>query len=194
VIIFCVYRAVIIFCVYWAVIIFCVYRAVIIFCVYRAVIIFCVYRAVIIFYVYRAPSGDFDYFLNKIDYILNSLHTYKTEFIICGDINYLRTNNKKKQLHYLLGTYNLGSTVYFPMRTANNSATLIDEIFIDNRRLYTIKPCINGLSDHDAQLITLNNFSLPFSNIKPTYIRKINKNTIAEFQLQLSWELWDIWE
>jgi hypothetical protein len=28
-------------------------------------------------------------------------------------------------------------------------------------------------------------------NIKPTYIRKINKNTVAEFQLQLGWEQWD---
>ena len=153
VIIFCVYRAMIIFCVYRAVIIFCVCTAVIIFCVYRAVIILCVYRAVITFCVYRAPSGDFDYFLNKLDYILNSLHNYKTEFIICGDINinYLGTNNKKKLLDYLLDTYNLISTVYFPTRTAYNSATLIDNFFIDNRRHYTIKPCINGLSDHDAQ-------------------------------------------
>jgi len=81
--------------------------------------------------------------------------------------------------------------VYFPTRTANNSATLIDNIFIDDRRHYTIKPYINGLTDHDAQLITLNNFSLPFSNIEPSYIRNVNKNTIAEFQLQLSWEQWD---
>jgi len=44
-------------------------------------------KNVIIFCVYRAPTGDFDYFLNKLDYKLNSLHTYKTEFIICGDIN-----------------------------------------------------------------------------------------------------------
>jgi exonuclease III len=44
-------------------------------------------KNVIIFCVYRAPSGDFDYFLNKLDYILNSLHTCKTEFIMCGDIN-----------------------------------------------------------------------------------------------------------
>jgi len=55
-----------------------------------------------------------------------------------------------KQLDYLLGTYNLISTMYFPMRTVNNSATLIDNIFIDNKRHYTIKPCINGLSDHDV--------------------------------------------
>jgi hypothetical protein len=52
---------------------------------------------------------------------------------------------------------------------------------------------MNGLSDHDAQLITLNNFSVPISNIEPTYvyIRNINKNTTAEFQFQLSWEQWD---
>jgi len=80
--------------------------------------------------------------------------------------------------------------VYFPTRTANNSATLIDSIFIDNRRHYTIKPHINALSDHDAQLITLNSFSLPLSNTEPSYIRNINKNTTAEFQLQLSWEQW----
>ena len=133
------------------------------------------------------------YFLNKLDQTLNSLLTYKTEFIICGDINinYLGTNNKKKQLDYLLGTYNLISTVYFPTRTVNNSATLIDNIFIDNRRHYTIKSCVNGLSDNDAQLITLNNFSLPIGSIEPSYIRNINQNTIAEFQLQLSWEQWD---
>jgi hypothetical protein len=77
------------------------------------------------------------------------------------------------------------------MRTANNSATFIDNIFIDNRRNYTIKPCINGVSDHDAQLITQNIFYLPFNNSEPTYIRNINKNTVAEFQLQLSWEQWD---
>ena len=132
-------------------------------------------KNITVFCVHRAPSGDFDYFLNKLDHILNPLLTYKTEFIICGNINinYLGTNNKKKQLDYLLGTYNLISTVYFPTRTVNNLATLIDNIFIDNRRHYTIKPCVNGLSDHDAQLITLNNFSLPVGSIEPSYIRNI---------------------
>ena len=150
-------------------------------------------KNIVILCIYRAPSVDFDYFLNKFHDILNSLHNYRMEFIICGDINmnYLETNNKKKQLDYLLVTYNLIGTVYFPTRTANNSATLIDNIFIDNRRNYTIKPCINGLSDHDAHLIMLNIFSLPFNDSEPTYIRNINKDTIAEFQLQLSWEQWD---
>jgi len=146
---------------------------------------------VIIFCVCRAPSRNLDYFLNKFNNILNSLHNYKSEFIICGNINYLGTNNKKKQLHNLLGTYNLTGTVYFPTRIANNSITLIDNIFVNNRIKYIIQPCINGLSDHDVQLLTLSNISIPSSNIKPSYIRNINKNTIAGFQSQLSWEQWD---
>jgi exonuclease III len=79
----------------------------------------------VILCVYGAPSGDFDCFLNKLDNILNSLHCFKTEFIICGDINinYLENSNKKKKLDYILGTYNL-----FPTRTTNSSATLIDNI------------------------------------------------------------------
>jgi exonuclease III len=147
-------------------------------------------KNVIIFCVYRAPYVNYDYFLNKLDNILNSLHNYKTEFIICGDINinYLEINNKKKQLDNQLGTYNLIGTIHFPTRIVNNSATLIDNIVINNRRNYTIKQCINVLSDHDAQLITLNKFSLPISTIESIYVRNINKNTIAEFQFLLSWE------
>jgi hypothetical protein len=118
----------------------------------------------VILCVQRSPSGDFDYFLNKLDNILKFLHNYETERI-CGNLNikYVENNNKKKQLEYLLGTYNLIGTVYSPTRTTNNSTTLIDNIFIDNRTNYTIKPCVNGLSDQNVQLITLSNLSLPIS-------------------------------
>ena len=69
---------------------------------------------------------------------------------------------------------------------------MIDNIFIDNKRNYTIQACINGLLGHDAQLLTLNNFSLQTNNDEPSYTRNINnKNNIAEFQLLLSWERWE---
>jgi len=137
-------------------------------------------KNVIIFCVYRTPSGNFDYFLNKLDNILHSLHNYKSEFIICGNINinYLGTNNKKKQLDNLLGTYNLTGTVYFPTRMDNNSITVIDNIFVDNRRKYSIQPCINRLSDHNAQLLTLNNVSVPNNNITMNF----NKTQYVEFR------------
>jgi exonuclease III len=88
----------------------------------------------IIISIYRAPIGSFDYFLYKLDYIFNSLHKDNTEFIMCGDINvnYLENNSKKVQLDEMFRTYHLTSTVNFPTRIIKNSATLIDNIFINS--------------------------------------------------------------
>lgn len=48
----------------------------------------------------RSPTGNFVYFLNALQYILNLLYTNTTELIICGavNINYLNHNCKKQQL------------------------------------------------------------------------------------------------
>jgi hypothetical protein len=61
-----------------------------------------------------------------------------------------------------LRTYNLIGRVNFPYRVQGNSATAIDTIFIDITRLnnYSIRPIINGMSDHDAQSITLNTINM----------------------------------
>ena len=113
-----------------------------------------------LYFVSIGPHWETDYFLNKIDNILYTLHNYKGKFIICGviNINYLGTNIKKKQLDNFLATYNLTGTVYFPTRIADNSVTLLDNIFVNYTRKCTIQLCINGLSGRDKQLITLHNF------------------------------------
>jgi exonuclease III len=71
-------------------------------------------RKVIIICIYGAPCGNFEYFFNKLEIILNSLYKHNTEFIICGDINinYLEPN-KKNQSDNFLATYNLIDTVFF---------------------------------------------------------------------------------
>jgi|GEM_PF-3934846 len=87
----------------------------------------------------------------------------KIEFIICGDtnINYLHCHNRRQQLDTLLATYNLESIVNFPTRIINGSSIVIDNIFIDLSRNFTINPLINELSDHDAQLLKLENIIAP---------------------------------
>jgi hypothetical protein len=87
----------------------------------------------------------------------------------------------------MLNSYNLMDTVSFLTRSVNNSATLIGNIFIDIKRAYTIN---HGLSDHDAQLITLDTVPVPNRSPEFIYTRNINNNTIAEFQYLLSLELW----
>jgi hypothetical protein len=97
--------------------------------------------------------------MQKLDRILNLLFSNKTEFIIGRDINinYLDNSNKRQQLDTLLATYNLTSTVHFPTRISNVLITARDNSFINKSRNYTISLFINGLSDHDGQLIILNN-------------------------------------
>jgi hypothetical protein len=87
----------------------------------------------------------------------------------------------------MLISYNLKDTVYFPTRIIKNSATLIDNIFVDGRRSYSIEPCINGLSDNDAQLIIFRSIAVPISTLESIVVRNINKNNIDAFQRLLSW-------
>jgi hypothetical protein len=113
------------------------------------------------------------------------LYNPTLEYIICGDINidYLTNNDKKNQIEALLLTYNLTSTVNFPTRCQKNSATVTDNIFIDIDRKhdYSICPIINGLSDHDTQLITFNTISLKPPIKQFMEIRKFDKNSINDF-------------
>ena len=112
---------------------------------------------IIVACIYRAPLGEFDYFLNQLGILLNSLHNSKMEFILCGDfsINYTGNNNKKTQLDNLLNMYNLIDMVNFPTRITDTSFSTIHNIFVNKRSNYSINPYINGLSDHNAHVLTL---------------------------------------
>ena len=69
----------------------------------------------------------------------------------------------------------------------------IDNIFIvvSQFESYTVIPIINGMSDHDAQLLTI---STDYSHVpihRSKTVRKINKYTIPDFIATLSSESWD---
>ena len=83
----------------------------------------------------------------------------KFNFIICGNINvnYLAESYRKNQLINNLQSIKLSSIINFPTRIGPNSFSIIGNVFIDNFYLnkFDIIPLINGLSDHDAQLLTI---------------------------------------
>jgi exonuclease III len=70
---------------------------------------------IIVLAVYRSPSVKIDKFLENLDNILNTLHSNKSEFIICGDvnINYLENCDRRQHLDTLLSIYNLIGMVNF---------------------------------------------------------------------------------
>jgi len=94
----------------------------------------------------------------------------------------------------LLLIYNLTTTVNFATKCQKNLATAIYNILIDidRKNNYSICLIINGLYDHDAQLITLNTISLkpPIKQIME--IRKFDKNSINDFLNKLCYEICDI--
>jgi hypothetical protein len=56
---------------------------------------------------------------------------------------------------------------------------------------YVTLPIVNGLSDHNAQLITINDIHLKVSINTPRFIRRFNKHGIFDFRIKLSLETWD---
>jgi len=113
--------------------------------------------------------------------------------VTCGDINinYLENCNKRQQLDALLQTYNLIGTVSFPMHKSKASSTAINNIFITRTKNYIIYPHINGLSEHEAQIIMIENTVLTNQTNKITTKRDINDQSILEFQLLQSHENWE---
>jgi hypothetical protein len=116
------------------------------------------------------------------------------EIILCGDfnINYANDNSRKDRLNSLFASFNLFSTINFPTIISNKSCTSIDNIYINiNLYEFSVYLFINGLSDHDPQIITLKNITTSAPK-QIYYIRRdVNNYTINQFLLQLSYENWE---
>jgi len=113
-------------------------------------------HTIIILAIYRSPSGNFAYFLDSLESILNCVYNNSIDTVLCGDlnVNYLNDNHKNQLLDSLLSSYSLHGNLQFLKRILINNYTIIDNIFInifkyDKFSVYTL-PLDNGLSDHDA--------------------------------------------
>jgi exonuclease III len=129
--------------------------------------------------IYRLPTGNFAHFIEGTDTILNQFSKPNIEIIVCGDINmaYLdETCYKRQQMDALLATFSLISMVQFATRSLNGSISETDNIFIDifRKGKYTLDPLINGLSDHDGQIIQLENISMQTQPSETRIIRNFN--------------------
>jgi hypothetical protein len=150
----------------------------------------------IIFCIYRAPAGNLKQFYDTMDNILNQFLQPNVTYLICSDlnINLFTKSNDALKLITLMNTFNLTQVVDFPTRIINNNGTLIDTIFVDTT-IYDkirVKPFTNGLSDHDAQIIYLQNANIGLQqNVSKKKSRLINEQTIKYFQSMLKDETWD---
>jgi hypothetical protein len=88
----------------------------------------------------------------------------------------------------------LSHTVNFATITQNDSSTAVGNIFVDITRLssFSTYPIINGLSDYDAEFITVNNVAVATNTVHLNQrSMEINNERIMQFQLQLANETWE---
>jgi len=128
--------------------------------------------------------------------ILNHFLKPTVTFLICGDlnINLLAKSNEAINLLTLMNTYKLTQVVNFPTRITNNTESLRDTAFVDTSMYdkIEIKPFINGLPDHDVQIICLHKSNITSQqNFQKKKSRLINDQTISSFQQLLKAETWN---
>jgi hypothetical protein len=148
----------------------------------------------IIICIYRSPTGDFTHFLTQLEFILNELHNISREFILCSDFNidYTKDSYRKYSLDSFLASFNLFSTVTYLTRIFKNSSIQIDNIYANIHKFdFSVYPVINGLSDHDAQIVAFTDISTPTSKQSFSLIRKVNNSSIKNFIHLLSYENWE---
>jgi hypothetical protein len=147
--------------------------------------------ALCILAIYRSPRGNFNTFLTNFDLTLHKFYNHNFYPIICGniDVDYRTENLKRTQLDRILHSYNLSSIVNFPTQISSRSLSTIDNFFIDTSysNKFNIIPIINGLSDHDAQLLTL---QFAQQHTKDQSVSYKNQFTIDDFLHKLSQETW----
>ena len=133
--------------------------------------------------------------MNKLETLLNCIAINSLELIVCVDfnVNFLENTTHKQLLNSVLATYSLYSSIQFPTRITNSSASTIDNIFINTFKFndFIVHPLINGISDHDAQIIVLHNIIIQNESNCFYFTRKFNKSLALDFNIKLSYESWD---
>jgi hypothetical protein len=73
------------------------------------------------------------------------------------DINNLIESKDKQELNNILNSYNIVSVINFLTKVKNNSRSAIDNIFLDITQfgMYSTCSMVNGLLDHDVQMLEL---------------------------------------
>ena len=109
-------------------------------------------RNIVISCVYRAPGSNMDTFKETLEEIMDRLNERKT-YIVCGDFNIdlLNTAKHNNTSDFLDALYSRGlyPLITKPSRITSTSATLIDNIFINDMQK-TVKSglLVSDISDH----------------------------------------------
>ena len=144
--------------------------------------------------VYKPPQVDFPIFIEAWNFLINTLTSNQSrDLIICGDFNIDLFSNLSEPFQDAIFSQSFIPIINKPTRITDTSATLIDNILINNPSNFTSGILLYDISDHLPIFIIrkhiLMNNSNPNTFVKLNF-REINLRTIdcmcAELQSRLS--------
>ena len=120
-------------------------------------------RRILVAIIYKPPNANCNSFIDKLTELLtiNNINSYD-ECILCGDFNYnildLENSNSVINFLTLTNTFSMIPLITKPTRITDESATLIDNIFIRNPIEYTSGIFNIDISDHLPIFLIKHNF------------------------------------
>lgn len=145
---------------------------------------------------YRAPKNNVNNFITAIERLIHRVVREKLPVLICGDwnIDFLNKENKDvEHLRNVFQSFNITELVKEPTRITHCTKSLLDNV-VTNLKLNNIicKSFFNGISDHDAQLITVKNCTMQNTNIlNKRVISRSNTLKFYEILDQIDWSFLD---
>lgn len=146
--------------------------------------------------IYKPPNTNIEVFTKKMDQLLDlATKCDSKKLIILGDFNIdilssAKCPRSKNTFLNLLTAYNMHPTIQTPTRVANKTKTCIDNIIIDKLESYEVRVLNSLISDHYAQILTLD---IQVTNKPKIYQWRRcvnNKNNLSKFLDLLKNESW----
>ena len=154
---------------------------------------------IIIGEVYRVPGTNEQDFIGKYGNIITKVKAEKKSLIIGTDQNldFLKINNHTNTMNFfdLNLTNSLLPTIYRPTRITQNTATLIDNIYIGSNLFQNVKSFIvkSDISDHYLCLSCING-SLLSNKTQTISTRKITDEVLRKMNASLRNRDWTLLE
>ena len=150
-------------------------------------------RATYIGTIYKPPSADCNVFIDSIQNILSTINRSKIyDLMLCGDFNIdLINKDCNNSTSSLNTTYSLSllPIISIPTRITDNSATLIDNFFINEPCNFESGIIISDISDHFPIFFNRKNFFCTNSsrNVNNGVLyRLVNQNTLSALDEMLA--------
>ena len=141
--------------------------------------------------IYRPPTVSFDYFLDRVNQVLNFAPINQETYIV-GDFNVdlLKLNHQSNSFKNLLYSHFFIPTITSPTRVTSTNSSLLDNIFTNNPKISHQGIIVSDFSDHYPVFLIANEKDKLFLEKQQIIKRSLTEKSLNLIKNALSNENW----